>query len=99
MHRLRRTDRLAAVRARHRDRLALSDGCMGPLVRHGRLQRASKPTLAAEPQIDPSVTSLLLTEPLFNLPNVQENYDQVVFEEYEFDAYQRLPGPRPSRAL
>jgi actin-related protein 6 len=34
-------------------------------------------------------TSLLLTEPVFNLPNVQESYDQIVFEEYGFASYAR----------
>jgi actin-related protein 6 len=37
--------------------------------------------------IDTAETSLLITEPYFNLPNVQEVYDQFVFEEYEFQSY------------
>ncbi|KAF9026471.1 actin-related protein Arp6 [Hymenopellis radicata] len=32
---------------------------------------------------------LLITEPYFNLPNIQEVYDQFVFEEYEFKSYYR----------
>ncbi|KAH9991239.1 actin-like protein Arp6 [Russula vinacea] len=37
--------------------------------------------------IDTAETSLLITEPYFNLPNIQEVYDQFVFEEYEFQSY------------
>ncbi|GAA5952042.1 hypothetical protein JCM10213_005347 [Rhodosporidiobolus nylandii] len=44
-------------------------------------------------KISPPQTSLLVTEPVFNLPNVQEHYDQIVFEEYEFGSYVRAPGP------
>lgn len=40
-------------------------------------------------QINPSETSLLVTEPYFNLPNIAETYDQMVFEEWEFDSYFR----------
>lgn len=43
-------------------------------------------------QIDPSTTPLLLTEPVLNLPNVREHYDQMIFEEYEFASYLRCPG-------
>lgn len=43
-------------------------------------------------QVDPSSTRLLITEPVLNLPNVQEHYDQMVFEEYEFASYLRCPG-------
>ncbi|KAI0040286.1 Actin/actin-like protein [Auriscalpium vulgare] len=39
--------------------------------------------------VDTTETSLLITEPYFNLPNLQEVYDQFVFEEYEFQAYHR----------
>ena len=38
-------------------------------------------------QIDTAEASLLITEPYFNLPNIQEVYDQFVFEEYEFQSY------------
>lgn len=44
------------------------------------------------PQINPQETNLLLTEPVLNLPNVQEHYDQIVFEEYDFASYLRCPG-------
>ncbi|KAG6856228.1 hypothetical protein H0H87_006322 [Tephrocybe sp. NHM501043] len=39
--------------------------------------------------IDTAMSSLLITEPYFNLPNLQEVYDQFVFEEYEFQSYHR----------
>ena len=32
-----------------------------------------------------------MTEPCFNLPNVSEHYDQIIFEEYEFVSYCRAP--------
>ena len=44
---------------------------------------------AASPQLDPTESSLLITEPYFNLPNLQDVYDQFVFEEYEFQSYYR----------
>lgn len=40
-------------------------------------------------QVDPTETSLLVTEPYFNLPNIAETYDQMIFEEWEFDSYFR----------
>ncbi|TKA52518.1 hypothetical protein B0A53_04894 [Rhodotorula sp. CCFEE 5036] len=43
--------------------------------------------------INPQETNLLLTEPVLNLPNVQEHYDQIVFEEYDFASYLRCPAP------
>ncbi|GAA5871145.1 hypothetical protein JCM8547_001470 [Rhodosporidiobolus lusitaniae] len=43
--------------------------------------------------IIPQSTSLLITEPVLNLPNVQEHHDQIIFEEYEFESYLRAPGP------
>lgn len=49
-------------------------------------------------QVDPTESSLLITEPYFNLPNLQEVYDQFVFEEYEFESYYRCTrssSPRP----
>ncbi|WOO80535.1 Actin-like protein ARP6 [Vanrija pseudolonga] len=39
--------------------------------------------------IKPPETSLLVTEPYFNLPNIAETYDQMVFEEWEFSSYYR----------
>ncbi|KAI0263934.1 actin family [Gloeopeniophorella convolvens] len=41
--------------------------------------------------VDTAETALLLTEPYFNLPNIQEVYDQFVFEEYEFQSYLCAP--------
>ncbi|GAA5993582.1 hypothetical protein JCM10908_000125 [Rhodotorula pacifica] len=43
--------------------------------------------------INPQETNLLVTEPVLNLPNVQEHYDQIVFEEYDFASYLRCPAP------
>ncbi|KAK4046316.1 Actin- protein 6 [Microbotryomycetes sp. JL201] len=43
--------------------------------------------------VDPSTTPLFITEPMFNLTNVGEHYDQMIFEEYEFMSYMRAPGP------
>ncbi|KAJ8483371.1 hypothetical protein ONZ51_g4748 [Trametes cubensis] len=40
--------------------------------------------------VNTSEASLLITEPYFNLPNVQDVYDQFVFEEYEFQSYCRI---------
>ncbi|OJA12187.1 hypothetical protein AZE42_03943, partial [Rhizopogon vesiculosus] len=39
--------------------------------------------------VDTAESSLLITEPYFNLPNIQDVYDQFVFEEYEFHSYHR----------
>ncbi|KAH7885477.1 actin family [Phlebopus sp. FC_14] len=39
--------------------------------------------------VDAPGSSLVMTEPYFNLPNIQDIYDQFVFEEYEFRAYHR----------
>ncbi|KAJ3798772.1 actin-like protein ARP6 [Lentinula aff. detonsa] len=39
--------------------------------------------------VNTTESSLILTEPYFNLPNIQEIYDQFVFEEYEFSSYHR----------
>ena len=40
-------------------------------------------------KVDTTQACLLITEPYFNLPNIQEVYDQLVFEEYEFSSYHR----------
>ncbi|KAJ7093825.1 actin-related protein Arp6 [Mycena belliarum] len=39
--------------------------------------------------VNPTDLTLLVTEPYFNLPKIQEVYDQFIFEEYEFKAYFR----------
>ncbi|CAK9133457.1 unnamed protein product [Ilex paraguariensis] len=36
--------------------------------------------------ITPSQSSLLLTEPLFNLPSIQRSIDEIVFEEFNFNS-------------
>ncbi|KAF0357471.1 actin-like protein arp6 [Gigaspora margarita] len=41
---------------------------------------------------DPQKTSLLITEPCFNLPNIQRTYDEMIFEVYEFQSYCRTIG-------
>lgn len=43
----------------------------------------------ADDQVNAPETSLLITEPYFNLPNIAETYDQMVFEEWEFQSYYR----------
>lgn len=35
--------------------------------------------------------SLLVTEPYFNLPGVRETYDEMIFEEWEFQSYLNCP--------
>ncbi|KAI0754785.1 actin-like protein Arp6 [Daedaleopsis nitida] len=39
--------------------------------------------------VNTAESSLLITEPYFDLPNIQDVYDQFVFEEYEFRSYYR----------
>ncbi|KAJ7219661.1 actin-related protein Arp6 [Mycena haematopus] len=39
--------------------------------------------------INPTESTILMTEPYFNLPKIQEVYDQFIFEEYEFQAHLR----------
>ena len=53
------------------------------------------PTTYCFAQVDPSSTSLLVTEPYNNLPAVQAGYDQMVFEEYEFESYHRCTRQSP----
>jgi actin-related protein len=50
-------------------------------------------------QIDTNESSLLITEPYFNLPNIQDVYDQFVFEEYEFRSYYRCTRELPKHAF
>ena len=42
---------------------------------------------------DPAETNLLLAEAPNGLLSLQSNCDQIVFEEFEFAAYRRAPGP------
>ena len=44
-------------------------------------------------QADIPESSILITEPYFNLPQIQRIYDQFVFEEYEFKSYYRCTRP------
>ncbi|KAI8875885.1 actin-related protein 6 [Backusella circina FSU 941] len=44
-------------------------------------------------QIEPSETRLLVTEPCFNLPQIQDSYDQIIFEEYNFSSCCRTIAP------
>ena len=44
-------------------------------------------------QADISESSILITEPYFNLPQIQRIYDQFVFEEYGFQSYYRCTRP------
>ncbi|KAJ7646286.1 actin-related protein Arp6 [Mycena polygramma] len=39
--------------------------------------------------VNPTESTVLMTEPYFNLPKIQEVYDQFIFEEYEFRAHLR----------
>ncbi|KAB5591148.1 Actin-like protein ARP6 [Ceratobasidium theobromae] len=43
-------------------------------------------------KIDPHDHSFLVTEPNFNMHSIQETYDQMVFEEWEFSSYYRCPS-------
>ncbi|KAI9189684.1 Actin- protein 6 [Blastocladiella emersonii ATCC 22665] len=44
--------------------------------------------------IDPTTTRLVLTEPVFNPPSIQNAYDVMVFEAYRFASYVRLTAPQ-----
>ncbi|CDH52255.1 arp6 actin-related protein 6 homolog [Lichtheimia corymbifera JMRC:FSU:9682] len=44
--------------------------------------------------IDPKDSGILITEPCFNLSNIQEVYDQVIFEDYEFASCYRTTAPQ-----
>ncbi|KAJ1974800.1 Actin- protein 6 [Dimargaris verticillata] len=48
----------------------------------------SDPVLAT----DPAATSLIMTEPVLNLGNVQEAYDQILYEEFGFARLFRTPA-------
>ncbi|KAF8928641.1 Actin- protein 6 [Dissophora ornata] len=43
---------------------------------------------------EPSTTTLLISEPILNLPNIATTYDQLVFEEYGFQSYTRMSAPQ-----
>lgn len=44
-------------------------------------------------KVDPKNTRLLITEPCFNLPVIQEGYDQMIFEEFQFTSCYRTIAP------
>jgi hypothetical protein len=50
-------------------------------------------------RFDPTSTSLLITEPYLNPPALGENYDQMVFEEWEFASYARSCGKSGMKVL
>lgn len=50
-------------------------------------------------QIDPTTSSLLVTEPYNNLPQLQDALDQITFEEYEFDSCLRSTCQSINRSL
>lgn len=94
---------LRTRRAGHPYQLGRAKDDLGPCVRAKVPQRTSAwlsdafkalPGLTAGrvAQLDPSSTRLVLTEPVFNLPNVQDQYDQIIFEEYDFGAAAKCPG-------
>ncbi|OAD72074.1 hypothetical protein PHYBLDRAFT_134449 [Phycomyces blakesleeanus NRRL 1555(-)] len=45
-------------------------------------------------KVDSKESRLVITEPCFNLPTIQEAYDQMIFEEYEFASCYRTIGPQ-----
>ena len=70
---------------------AIWDGMFSPEVlgvSFGELE-STLLLMARQYQINPTECSLLITEPYFNLPNIQDVYDQFMFEEYEFQSYYR----------
>lgn len=44
-------------------------------------------------RVDPSEAGLLMTEPLFNFPQIQQTTEEVVFEEFGFTSYWSGPAP------
>ncbi|KAI8991097.1 actin-like protein ARP6 [Mycotypha africana] len=44
-------------------------------------------------RLEPKESRLLVTEPCFNLPKIQDNYDQIIFEDYQFQACYRTIAP------
>lgn len=67
---------------------AIWDGIFSDQVLNVSSRVTYHPSLKSSPtQVDTAETSLLITEPYFNLPNIQQVYDQFVFEEYEFQSY------------
>ncbi|KAJ3383422.1 Actin- protein 6, partial [Lobulomyces angularis] len=48
---------------------------------------------------EPNEVQLLLTEPCFNLPNIAQSYEEIVFEEYEFESLYKTIGPKLAISL
>lgn len=44
------------------------------------------------PQVDFNETTIMVTEPFFNFPSVGEAINEVIFEEYQFQALYRTQG-------
>ena len=76
-------------------RLGRAKGNLGwnvPPIPKGSLLRSWSPDTISNTswrQADISESSILITEPYFNLPQVQRIYDQFIFEEYGFQSYYR----------
>ncbi|KAI8331448.1 actin family [Choanephora cucurbitarum] len=64
------------------------------LLTNWNTERTIWDRLFQQTSMDPKDTRLVLTEPCFNLPAIQDAYDQVVFEEYEFNACYRTIAPQ-----
>ena len=43
--------------------------------------------------INPRMVSFLLTEPCCNFPSIQESFNEIAFEEYQFKSFFRCPAP------
>jgi actin-related protein 6 len=68
---------------------AVWDGIFSDQVLAVSLRGSDDDVVLTAGKIDTTQSSLLITEPYFNLPNIQDVYDQMIFEEYEFAAYYR----------
>ncbi|KAI9351645.1 actin-like protein ARP6 [Pilaira anomala] len=65
----------------------------GLLVNWGIEKRIWDRAFTKVAQIEPKESRLIVTEPYFNLPAIQDSYDQVIFEEYEFGScYRTIPA-------
>ncbi|KAF7319624.1 hypothetical protein HMN09_00302800 [Mycena chlorophos] len=49
--------------------------------------------------VNPTISTLTMTEPYFNLPKIQETTDEFIFEEYEFRAAVKAPRTVPARLI
>ncbi|RUS13577.1 actin-domain-containing protein, partial [Endogone sp. FLAS-F59071] len=75
-------------------------GTMTPCLRFRVRVRVPVPVPVPVPVVsvptfcEPEECGLVVTEPCFNLPNIQQTYDQIVFEEYEFESCYRTTAPQ-----